>query len=307
MSQAEFEVPAAAQRGFVTVGNFDGVHLGHQHMLAVLQRIAEENAAPAVVVTFDPHPLTLLKPDSLLPRLTTIAHRCELLGKYGADEIVILPVTLELLRLTPDLFFDRILCHRLKAAGVVEGPNFSFGRDRAGDVGLLADLCRVVGIAFRVIEPVEVAGELISSSRIRDSLGDGQVREAVGMIGHAHRISGTVARGAGRGRDIGYPTANLENVKVMVPGHGVYAGTARLGGERYVVAVSIGPNPTFGDDTVKIECHLDKFDGDLYGRTLEIDLLSEIRSLQPFDSAEELKRQIAADVQQCREQVARHD
>ena len=307
MNQAEFEVPATARGGIVTVGNFDGVHVGHQQMLKTLNRIARYCAAPAVVVTFDPHPLSLLKPDAPLPRLTTIPGRRQLLIDYGANEVVVLPVDHALLRMTPETFFTGILLDRLKASGIVEGPNFRFGRDRAGDVRLLSGLCDGAGVDFHVIEPVNVAGELISSSRIRRVLAEGRLTDAVSMTGHPHRISGTVGRGAGRGRDMGFPTANLQGVQVMLPGHGVYAGTTQIDTEHFIVAVSIGPNPTFGDQSVKIECHLDSYDGDLYGQILDIDLLSDIRPLQPFDSADDLKKQIKQDVEQCRRQVALRD
>lgn len=305
MNPADLSIPASALNGVITVGNFDGVHRGHQRMLANLREIAAELSAPAVVVTFDPHPLSVLRPDDPLPRLTSIERRVELLREYGADDVVVLPVTTQLLEMSADAFFDDVIVRQLSAVGVVEGPNFHFGRDRSGDVSYLAELCAGQQLAFRVIEPVQDEGQLISSSRIRVLLGEGRVQDAVAMTGHAHRISGIVSEGAGRGSQIGFPTANLNDIPTMLPTHGVYAGCAQLNGSRYVAAVSIGPNPTFADHRLKVECHLDGFSGDLYGQQLDLDLLSEIRPLCTFESVEELTQQITTDVDRCRKEVAR--
>ncbi|MCH2203440.1 MAG: bifunctional riboflavin kinase/FAD synthetase [Fuerstiella sp.] len=304
MKQAEFHVPENALQGVVTVGNFDGVHRGHQQMLQTLREIAGEYSAPVVVVTFDPHPLSLLRPDSPFPRLTTIERRSALLKEYGADEVVVLPVTNDLLQMTPDEFFSEVLVERFSAAGVVEGPNFRFGRDRAGDIHVMANLCRRAGIAFHEISPVESEGRLISSSRIRTLLSQGRASDAVAMTGHAHRISGVVSRGAGRGAQLGFPTANLDSIATMLPCSGVYAGAVCVKGSRFSAALSIGPNPTFADDNLKVECHLLDFNRDLYDDSLDIDLLAEIRPLRSFDSVDQLTEQIAADVEQCRIQVA---
>jgi riboflavin kinase/FMN adenylyltransferase len=303
MNQADLYIPRNALNGIVTVGNFDGVHRGHQRMLETLCRIAAENSAPAVVVTFDPHPLSLLRPDSPLPRLTTISRRTELLKQYGAGEVVVLPVTHHLLQMSADEFFRDILVQRLAAAGIVEGPNFRFGRDRQGNVQSLSRMCLSEGIAFSVIEAVNDEGYMISSSRIRTLLSQGQVLEAVAMTGHPHRLSGTVTRGAGRGRRLGFPTANLDDITVMLPGDGVYAGTTTVDETLHVVAISIGPNPTFDDHRIKVECFLDGFDGDLYGQQLDIDVLCEIRPLCSFGSVDKLTQQIQSDVEQCRIRV----
>ena len=305
MSPVELQIPDSARQGVVTVGNFDGVHRGHQQMLKTLQEIAHRQSAPAVVVTFDPHPLSLLRPDAPLPRLTAIQRRCTLLQAYGADEVVVLPVTNELLMMTPGEFFSQVLQQQLSASTLVEGPNFRFGRDRRGDVHHLQSLCRLAGIAFHMIEPVVEEGRMISSSRIRTLLGNGSLRDAVAMTGHAHRVSGEVSRGAGRGNQLGFPTANLGGIRTMLPSTGVYAGTVDIAGTRHVAAVSIGPNPTFADHRLKVECHLVDFDGDLYNKNLDVDLLAEIRPLRSFDSVETLIKQISSDVEQCCTEVTR--
>ncbi len=303
MNSADLQIPSGARQGVITVGNFDGVHRGHQSMLRTLCEIAEQQSAPAVVVTFDPHPLSLLRPDDPLPRLTSIERRVELLRVYGADEVVVLPVTRQLLGMSADEFFDEVIVRQLAAAGVVEGPNFHFGRDRTGNVDYLSTLCRQAQIDFQVIQPVVNEGQLISSSRIRVLLSEGRLLDAVAMTGHAHRISGVVSPGAGRGSGIGFPTANLNDIPTMLPTNGVYAGTACVDGTCHVAAVSIGPNPTFADNRLKVECHLAGYSGDLYGRLLHLDLLAEVRPLKSFDSADELTTQIRSDVEECRRKV----
>jgi len=237
--------------------------------------------------------------------LTSIARRSELLLAAGADAVVVLPVTHDLLRMSASDFFHEVVVRQLSANGVVEGPNFHFGRDRQGDVVLLQSLCEEQNIDCQIISAVETTGQLISSSRIRRLLGEGHVLDACALSGHAHRISGVVSRGAGRGRSIGFPTANIDEIAVMLPSHGVYAGTANVDGTRYVAAMSLGPNPTFEDNRLKVECFLDSYQGDLYGQELSVDLLSEIRPLQSFDTVDELKNQIQSDVAKCRTVVHR--
>ncbi len=301
MSDPDSDTPPAYAGGIVTVGNFDGVHRGHQQMLQTLREVAAARNTSSVVVTFHPHPITVLRPTAVLHRLTTIERRTTLLKRYGADHVIVLPVTHDLLTLEPRRFFESVLVEQLHAGGVVEGPNFRFGKNRAGDVDLLKSLCEARGIHFQVIDAVCDSAEMISSSRVRDLLMGGQVTEAVQLLGHAHQISGTVTRGAGRGRELGFPTANLGSIEVLLPGHGVYAATCHIDGVSYATAVSIGPNPTFEESAVKVECHVDGLTQVLYGRTLAVDLLSEIRPLKTFSSADELKEQIARDVDACRD------
>jgi riboflavin kinase/FMN adenylyltransferase len=289
-------VPAG---GIVTVGNFDGVHRGHQHMLSQLRQIAGQQNTHTVVVTFDPHPVTVLRPGFVKEKLTTPEHRARLLKEFGADHVVILPTNRELLNLSPEDFCATVILSQLHAAGVVEGPNFCFGRNRAGNVETLRQLCSDHGISFCVIDPVVEDDSLISSSRIRDLLRAGEVKEATHLLGHYHRIAGTVTQGAGRGRELGIPTANLTDVVEMLPAHGVYAGICYVDDSQYTTAISIGPNPTFGDKAVKVECHLIDYSGDLYGRHLSVDLVSEIRPLRSFSSSEDLTGQIAEDIRTC--------
>lgn len=300
MTIANLHVPLTARRGSIAIGNFDGVHSGHAAMLQCLQRLAVETNSKAVAVTFDPHPITLLRPEFTPPVLTTVHERISLLKKQGVDEVVVLPVTRKLLEMTGEQFFADVIVGLFEARGIVEGPNFRFGKDRHGDVSLLKNLCETSGLQCRIVEPVLESEVMISSSRIRELLCSRAMIQAVELLGHPYRISGMVQRGARRGRTIGFPTANLSEIPTLLPAHGVYAGMTQLEDRQYPVAVSIGPNPTFGEHREKIECYVDGYSGNLYESRLDVDLLGEVRPLHAFASVEQLITQIQTDVEACR-------
>jgi riboflavin kinase / FMN adenylyltransferase len=293
-------LPEECRGGAVTIGNFDGVHRGHQALLAELSRQALALPGPAVAVTFDPHPLQLLRPAQFLPVLTTIADRAALLQTYGADHVVILRTTPDLLHLRAREFFDLVLRERLGARTVVPGFNFAFGRGREGTVDTLAALCREAGLGFTLVPPLELDGRPISSSRVRGELVRGAVREAAVLLGRPYRLGGTVATGQRRGRTLGFPTANLEAVEVLVPGNGVYAVRVVHDGKSWSGAANIGPNPTFGEQERKVEVHLIDFAGDLYGARLAVDFIERLRDTRPFASALALVEQLRSDVEQAR-------
>lgn len=286
----------AGHGGCLTIGNFDGVHRGHQRILSVLVAQARECGVPAVAMTFDPHPIVLLAPDRAPPNLSTLARKSELIARCGVDVLVVIETSRDLLQLSPHEFFSRIVRQELAACGMVEGPNFYFGRDRAGDVDLLQSLCTQAGMSFQVVTPVLQAGQVVSSSVIRRAIAVGQVRDAVSRLGHPYQLSGRVVTGVQRGRQIGFPTANLDDIATLLPADGVYAGQVHVGDSRYSTAVHIGPNPTFGEAARKVEAHLIGFSGDLYGRTLAIDLLSEVRPTRTFETREDLIRQVQQDL-----------
>jgi riboflavin kinase/FMN adenylyltransferase len=300
MTILDFHVPESACEGCITIGNFDGVHRGHASMLQQLRSLGREISGPAVAITFDPHPIAVLRPEFTPPVLTTIEDRKRLLRQAGADEVIVLPVTSGLLEMTAEQFFRDVIVGKFRAQGVVEGPNFHFGKDRRGDVDRLQELCRSQGIQCHIAKSFDDAGSMISSSRIRELICARAMTAAVELLGHPYRMSGIVRHGAGRGRTIGFPTANLAEIQTLLPAHGVYAGATEINGRRYPAAVSVGPNPTFGEHREKIECHIDGFTGDLYGQKLAIDLLSEVRALQSFSSVNELISQIRSDIEACR-------
>lgn len=299
MPVSELNVPPSARGGIVTIGNFDGVHLGHQAMLKEVRRIAQDQNGPAVVVTFDPHPIAVLKPQIAQHRLTTLNTRIRLLKQFGADQVVILPVNTDLLSMSACAFFERLIVDKLDAAGVVEGPDFRFGAGRSGDIPALRQLCEQHSIALSVIESVKTESEVISSTSIRQMLQNGDFSDAIDRLGHPLTICGKVAHGAGRGRQLGFPTANLIKIDTLLPAHGVYSGVCTIDGRRYSVAVNVGPNPTFQDQSEKVECHICNYSGSLYGAELSVDLLSRIRELKTFDSVAELTEQIREDLKHC--------
>jgi riboflavin kinase/FMN adenylyltransferase len=293
------DIPETARGAIVTVGNFDGVHRGHQRLLARARARADAAGVPALAITFDPHPVALLRPEAAPVPLVWLEREISLLKEAGASLVGVFRTGPWLLELTAREFFDRIVREQLGARGMVEGPNFAFGHDRLGDVRTLEAWCGQAGIDFEVVELADLDGRLISSSLIRRSLSEGDVALAARFLCRPHRIRGNVAKGAGRGATIGFPTINLEGVDTLVPADGVYAGVAWLGGEErpYPAACNIGPNPTFGEHSRKIEAHLIGFAGDLYGKGVELDFLERLRPTRKFAGREELVAQIAADVQ----------
>jgi riboflavin kinase/FMN adenylyltransferase len=295
------DVPASNCRGgAVTIGNFDGVHRGHAALLAELHRQAQAVKGPAVVLTFEPHPLQILQPEQFMPMLTTVPDRVSYLQACGADEIAILQVNQELLQLRATEFFERIIRQNLGAKAVVEGFNFGFGRGREGTVETLIALCRQHGMIASIVPPLLIDGVPVSSSRVRNCLTSGRVREAAALLGRFYRLRGVVGTGQRRGRTIGFPTANLEHIETVIPGDGVYAVWAEVEEQAWAGAANIGPNPTFGEHLRKVEVHLIDFEGDLYERTITMDFLDRIRDTRPFSGVAELVKQLNDDIASAR-------
>lgn len=297
--------PADACRGgAVAVGNFDGVHRGHAALVAELRRQAVAVGGPAVVLTFDPHPLQLLRPSQFMPVLTTVAERARLLHTVGADQVLILETTPQLLELSAAAFFDEVLRRRLAPRAIVEGPNFAFGRGREGTTETLAELGRPHGISLTVVEPLRLGGVMVSSSRVRDALVTGNVRAAAELLGRPYRLQGIVGTGQRRGGTIGFPTANLEEMQTVLPRDGVYAVRAWVGDDAWPAAANVGPNPTFAEAARKVEVHLIGFSGDLYGRPLAVDFVERLRDTRRFAGAAELVEQLQRDVRNARDVLA---
>ena len=326
--QKGFENPAQYQGGIVSIGNFDGVHKGHQQLMEVLVEQAKRHSVPAVVLTFEPHPLRLLRPDSLPPRLTTLKHKAELLRESGIDCVIAYPTTRELLSLNPTAFFEKFLVESIQARGIVEGPNFYFGKNRQGTTETLRELAQQANIDLTILPPslVEIdrnstpsetelsyrsSDVVISSSLLRSLIRQGEFHTALKLLGHPYRLSGSVETGAQRGQTIGFPTANLSQIETLIPAEGVYAARAFIEqSERninsnqtkmgYPCAVHIGPNPTFGEQHRKVEAHLLDFNGNLYEKVLHLDLAVRLRDIIPFVSVEELKEQLQKDIEKVR-------
>jgi riboflavin kinase/FMN adenylyltransferase len=302
------KLPQSARASVVAIGNFDGVHRGHRALVTELLRIANDNSAPSMIFTFDPPPLRLLRPEPWPQPLTWIERRVELLTQLGIDYVIAYPTSASLLELDATSFFQKILIDELGVRGMVEGPNFRFGKDRGGDVDLLKQLCSQHRLAFSIVEPQRIDGDWISSTSIRDAIEAGQIEQANQALGEPYRIQGTVVTGAGRGRTIGFPTANLGNIPVLVPAHGVYAGRVVRANRKDAnpnldallnapAAIHIGPNPTFGENCDKVEIHVIGISADLYDASLEVEITHRVRSVKKFASKDELLQQIQADLQ----------
>ncbi len=300
------DFPASARGAYVTVGNFDGVHRGHQRLIGRLRARADSAGVPALAVTFDPHPVALLRPDKAPVPLVRPDREIALLEAAGATEVAVFRTGRWLLDLTAREFFDRVLCRQFAARGMVEGPNFAFGHDRQGNVDILGGWCTAAGIDFEVVEPISDHGQLISSSRIRQSLHEGKVEEAARFLGRPHRVRGVVIHGAGRGAGLGIPTINVDGIDTLIPLDGVYAARVFVAGAAlqptaWAAACNIGPNPTFGEQIRKVEAHLIGYSGDLYGRSVEIDFLARLRSTRAFASLDDLLDQIRSDIENARQ------
>ncbi|HZZ27601.1 MAG TPA: bifunctional riboflavin kinase/FAD synthetase [Pirellulales bacterium] len=289
-------VPAAVRGGAVAIGNFDGVHKGHARIVERLLAEARECAGPVVVFTFDPHPVRLLRPEQAPPPLTWTDRKAELLAELGIHTTIAYPTDEALLQLSPEQFFQYIVCDKLQARAMVEGTNFFFGHRRAGNIEVLRQLCAGQGIPLEVVEPVTVDGAPVSSSRVRQCIAAGKIDEANRMLTRPYRIRGMVRHGAARGAKIGFPTANVDAIDTLLPGVGVYAGRCEAEGRAWPAAISVGPNPTFGEQTLKVEVHLIGFHDSLYGQPLEVDFLARLRDIVQFASVEALKTQLAQDV-----------
>jgi riboflavin kinase/FMN adenylyltransferase len=296
----EAAVPTECRNGAITIGNFDGVHLGHQALLAETVRQAQRLQGPAVAVTFEPHPQRLLHPETFQPVLTALADRAELLERYGITHVLALEIAPTFLQLTAREFFERIIHRGFQARAVIEGMNFGFGRGREGDKRLLEQLGRETEIDVALVPAVAFEGKPISTSRIRNALLAGDAKPAAAMLGRPYAISGTVVPGQRRGQSLGFPTANLVDITTLIPGDGVYAVRIKEAGTCWSGAANVGPNPTFDEMARKVEVHLIDFHGDLYGQRLTIEFIEKIRSVRRFADAADLIEQLKQDIAACR-------
>jgi riboflavin kinase/FMN adenylyltransferase len=298
------DLPAEARGGAVAIGNFDGVHRGHVAIVRRLLERAEGAGGPAIVFTFDPHPVRLLRPEQCPPPLTWTERKAELLAAQGVDWIVAYPTDEALLNLSASDFFDKIVRGTLAAKAMVEGPNFYFGHNREGTIERLKQLISAAGISLDIVPPVEVDGALVSSSRVRQLIAAGEVDAANRMLSAPYRIRGLVTHGAGRGQKIGFPTANLAGIDTLLPAVGVYAGRGWVNGQSWPAAINLGASPTFGDASIRVEVHLLEYHEPLYGQAMEVDFLARLRDIRPFPSIDALIEQLKADVARVKQIAA---
>lgn len=289
----------------LSIGNFDGIHLGHRQILRAMADLQRQMSAPALaIITFEPHPLTVLRPALAPPRLTPPHLKQQLLADAGVDHLAVLPPTPDVLGLEAQAFW-RLLRDQVRPCAMVEGEDFSFGKGRGGNIARLREWSADTPVRLQVIPSVRATlgcfwSVPVSSSVIRWFLSEGRTRDAAACLGRPYTLEGTVIRGNARGRSIGFPTANLDCADQMIPAEGVYAGRCRIADRSIPAAVSIGTNPTFNDQRLWVEAHLLDFDGDLYGQIVHLELLDWIRPQQKFSSVESLKTQIHRDVSRVR-------
>jgi riboflavin kinase/FMN adenylyltransferase len=304
------DVPADLGRAVVVIGNFDGVHLGHQHVVRRARELAADDGLPVVAVTFDPHPIAVLRPEHAPLALTDIPRRCILLAEAGVDDVLVLPFTREIAAWSPQDFVDRVIVGALHATAVVVGGNFRFGAKAAGDVAMLSEAGRIQD--FRVAGVALDGGPQVwSSTYVRTCLAGGDVEGAAEALGRPHSVVGPVLRGDRRGRELGYPTANVSPRGLAAPADGVYAGwltvldpaTGRPAGEAMPAAISVGTNPTFdGERDRSVEAYvLDHTDLDLYDQVVEISFVARIRGMVKFEGVDALIETMGQDVLRTRE------
>jgi len=295
--------PRGWSEAALAVGNFDGVHRGHQALVALAVRDARTAGGTSVVLTFDPHPSRVLSPDRAPSSLMTLEQKAEVLAGLGVDRLAVLPFTVELSRQEPEEFARHVLQRTLAARVVVVGSSFRFGRGRTGDLAMLRRLGEQLGFQVHGLRPVMSRGGPISSTRIREALSRGAVEAASDFLGRRFFVDGVVVRGEGRGRTLGIPTANFDLVNETVPGAGVYACWCRVlgdGSPARPAAVNVGHRPTFGGGVTTVEAHLLDYEGDLYGRRLRVEFAERLREERAFPGPEALVAQIRSDLGEAR-------
>ncbi|MGC4084056.1 MAG: bifunctional riboflavin kinase/FAD synthetase [Vicinamibacterales bacterium] len=293
--------PARWSHPVLALGNFDGVHRGHRKILERVRRVASERSATAVVMTFDPHPPRVVRPDKAPPLLMTKAQKLEALAEAGVQGTAIVRFTHELSQWDPETFVRTVLVDWLHVSEVWVGANFLFGRDRAGTFSLLRTLGARYGFNAEKIDPVRYKDFVVSSTRVRRLINEARVDEAGALLGHQYSIDGVVVHGAQRGRTIGFPTANVSTENELLPPNGVYATTARIGGVVYPSVTNIGVRPTVdASGVVSIETHVFNLDRDLYGTPIRVGFVQRLRDERRFESIDALKAQIQADCDRAR-------
>jgi riboflavin kinase/FMN adenylyltransferase len=298
-------MPEALRGGVIALGNFDGFHLGHQAVAGEAVRWAREQGRPAIIATFDPHPVRHFKPDAPPFRLTTLDQREALFAEAGADAMLVFGFDGAMAAMPAEAFVRDLLSDRLGAAAVVTGEDFTFGRARGGNVGVLRDVGAAVGLETRAVGPVLLDGEVVSSSRIREALVAGDPQEAARLLTRPFAIRGPVQHGDKVGRTINFPTANLDIGSYLRPRYGIYAVTGHLPDGRVLKgAANIGIRPTFDPPKELLEPHFFDFSGDLYGQEIEVAFHHFLRGEAKFDSLDALVAQMGRDCDEAKRLLA---
>jgi riboflavin kinase/FMN adenylyltransferase len=281
----------------ITVGTFDGVHLGHQKVLEQLARIAKEKGLASVLVTFNPHPVKVVKPEMAPKLLTTIDEKLEVLSQFGLDRVEVIPFDQEFSKISAEEFIREFLCTKMRMKEYIIGYNHGFGKEREGSVELARRLSRELRFGFTVMEPFLLEGGKVSSSLIRKAVSRGEMQWVTRALGRPYSFRGGISAGQGRGRGLGYPTVNLvvSDPEKLIPSWGIYAVLVEGASRRMRGMMHIGPRPTFGEDWETIEIHIFDFSGDVRADFLTVHVIERIRDIMTFGTAEKLKKQLAND------------
>jgi len=279
----------------VALGNFDGLHRGHQKLIDEVRRQARERHGTSVAMIFDPHPPKVLRPEKAPPLLMTLDQKLDAFERAGLDAVAVVRFTPELARWEPELFIETVLLDWLRASEVWVGANFLFGRDRSGTYTLLRAFGEDRGFRVEKIDPVRYKDFVVSSTRIRHLIAEGRVDEAGSLLGHHYFIDGVVVHGDGRGRELGFPTANLRTVNELLPAYGIYATTATVGDVTHRAVTSLGIRPAIGDNRLTVETHLLDGSYDLYDRSLRLAFVKWLREERYYEALDPLREQIARD------------
>jgi riboflavin kinase/FMN adenylyltransferase len=292
--------PEQFRGGVISIGKFDGMHLGHSLIIKRVKNHAEQRQLPAIILTFDPLPVTIIRPDLNIQPICTLERKIELIRQFKVDALVVLQTDHQLLRQNAETFFWETIKEKLNTAVIVEGNNFCFGHDRLGTAGLIRQYGQQTGIEIDIVESVQFNNHPISSSGIRKLIQEGKVEQAAEWMPQPYRLTGTVIQGDQRGRTLGFPTANLGNTETIIPKPGIYVTTAIFDRKTFGSTTHIGTNPTFHQSIPKIEIFVHDFSGDLYGKRMDVDFFATLREIVHFGSAEELIQQMNLDIRQSR-------
>jgi len=285
----------------LTIGNYDGLHLGHRRIIGRIQEKARDLNGTSMLMTFHPHPLTILRPDKCIGLITPLHVKKRLIEEAGIDVLIIIPFTDDFRHITPEAFVDNLLVKKLGIKGLIVGYDFKFGKEGKGNIEYLAPLSTEYGFFIEIQGAITLDGEKVGSNRIRKMIQEGDVRKAALHLGRPYMIEGTVVKGDGRGRTIGFPTINLKTEFPLIPKRGVYITDVDVGGKRYPAVTNIGYNPTFDGQSLTIETYILDFSGDLYDRNIALYFLERVRDEVRFSSVDELKERIWKDVDTARE------
>ena len=291
------EITEKFRNPVLTIGNYDGIHLGHRTIIEVVKQRAAEISGTPMLMTFHPHPLQIVRPEKELPSIAPLEERKALIEEAGVDVLFIVPFTREFSQVPAEVFVRDILVGRIGLKGLVIGYDFTFGKGGSGNPELLGKLARNYGFFLEVVEAVTINGEKVGSNKIRKLVREGELDKANAFLGRPYMIKGEVVRGRGRGRQIGFPTINLKTDFALIPKQGVYVSELEWQGKRYPSVTNIGYSPTFGENEFSIESYLLDFDGELYGAEVKLFFLHRLRSEMKFESVDVLRKQIQEDVE----------